>query len=268
MRTTTPLALLAILALFAQGCQHTGLSANETPTQNYATYIMSLYDSPNAAPAPARPLSLPARIAIAQVGEIAPPAKMLQTLRSDLALSRVEPVPGLFAESGLYYDRPRENPQEQIHLQVQRMQRFSKDLGMDYLFIFGGSIDYGTHSNPLSLLDLTIIGAYIVPGKNVKATGRAAGALIDLSTGHVVFVTSVESEKERLTSTASSDGQEQLILASMREEMIDNLGKKMLAECRQHAGVMPAAAYIAPTSSAPAPSTDTIPAGAVWQPGR
>lgn len=245
--------LLWLLPILLAGCQQAGLSPRETQTQNYATYIMSLYDVPGTPGLPPASISLPARIAVAQVGEIAPPEKVLLAMRNNPAIAQVEPVPGSFTDSG------RDVTFDQLRAQVRRIERISRDLGMNYLFLFGGCIDYDTHSNPLSLLDLTIVGAFVVPSKNVNAHGRAAGALIDLSNERIVFVTSVEGEKERLAPTASSDGQEQRTLAALREELTDALAQKMLAECQAHP------AMVSPVSHQVA-GEGVIPPGVEWKP--
>jgi len=60
--------MTSLLVVCAAGCTQ-GLSARETRTQNYSSFIMSLYDQPLQQAQPAA-LVAPMRVAIAQVGEL------------------------------------------------------------------------------------------------------------------------------------------------------------------------------------------------------
>src|SRR3954471_24177007 len=88
----------SMLMVCAAGCTH-GLSERETRTQNYSAFILSLYDQPVQQARPAA-LVAPMRVAIAQVGELAPPQAMLTQLRNKPELfMRVEGIPGVFEEA-------------------------------------------------------------------------------------------------------------------------------------------------------------------------
>jgi len=90
-------ALLILTVLAISGCS-AGLSPRETRTQNYPAFILSLYDYPRPA-TPAQPPTLPMRIAVAQIGEIAPPQAVLDHLRRQSGLfTRVEGIPGVFED--------------------------------------------------------------------------------------------------------------------------------------------------------------------------
>jgi len=71
------LSILMLIAL--TGCE-SHLSPRETRTQNYSAFIFSLYDNPKPI-APSTPPTVPMKVAVAQVGEIAPPQLMLDRLR-------------------------------------------------------------------------------------------------------------------------------------------------------------------------------------------
>ena len=69
------LAVFTIIGMTFCGCHRGGLSPREQGNTNYTVYLMSLYDNANAGAAPvqAQGLRLPARLAVAQIGEVAPP---------------------------------------------------------------------------------------------------------------------------------------------------------------------------------------------------
>src|SRR6266568_670584 len=125
------------------GCS-TGLSPRETRTQNYPAFVLSLYDNPGpAAPTPA--LTTPLRIAVAQIGEIAPPQIMLDRLRQRGELfTRVEGIPGVFedVQGNNNTAALTISERQQVRDRVGHLQHLAYDVGMDYLFIYGGAIDH------------------------------------------------------------------------------------------------------------------------------
>ena len=93
-------SLVLLLASSLVGCESSGLSMRETPGRDYAAYALIAHDLPPVTDAagaaePARPVTLPARLAVAQLGEIAPPTSMIDALRAARqTFSAVTTVPG------------------------------------------------------------------------------------------------------------------------------------------------------------------------------
>ena len=280
MTTTHPMrrSLLAGALCVAPlaGCASTGLSPREASQQNYSSFVYSLYDDPAQAGAreaggeaehPPGRLKVPARVAVAQLGEVAPPEAFLEKLRAKPELfSRVQGISGITPSTGLAADAaPAQyanyrydsstggyvagpptpppappDPRERVRRDVAGMQRFARDIGADYLLVVGGTIDHATHGNALSILDLTIVGAFVVPSKEISAKATAAGALIDLETGRVVLTASADASKGGLAATATQDGGELGVLRRARDEVVDKLAASLVAECqrRQVAGTI------------------------------
>jgi rhombotail lipoprotein len=112
---------------------------------------------------------------------------------------------------------------------------------MDHLLLVGGTIDQVTKENGLSLLDLTIVGAFVVPSKQVDAEARASGALIDIASGRVTLVASADTSRGRLASSATQYSGEIDVLREARDEVLDKLAAEVIAQCEQQAGAKPAA---------------------------
>jgi hypothetical protein len=274
IRSKRSLAAALSLALLA-GCSSAGLSPRETQRQNYSSFVYSLYDLPATEPgaqdgaprAPAK-LVLPARVAVAQVGEVAPPQAFMEKLRSRPELfSRVEGISGIAGSYGIsadevagrYARRRADCPpgtnyvtvgaaarqaaesegREQVQSDVAKMQRLARDMGMDHLILVGGTIDHAVHGNALSILDLTIVGAFVVPSKQIDAKATAAGAIIDLNSGRVVLTASADASKGGLAATATQEGGQLAVLRQARDEVVGKLADSLLAECqrRQVAGL-------------------------------
>ena len=136
-----PLAALA-------GCESSGLSPREASGRNFSSYVYSLYDAPaQAGDTQNAPLVLPSKLAVAQVGEVAPPTKFLDKLRARPELfSRVEGISG----AAYLPPEPLRNTGEgdssitvesRARREMERIRQAARDMGMDHLLLVGGTID-------------------------------------------------------------------------------------------------------------------------------
>lgn len=231
-------SMIILMALALVGCQ-SGLSSRES-SNDFGNFVTSLYDqqSPQAPGDDGRgALRLPARVVVAQIGEVAPPQSVMSILRAEPSLfSGVQGMPGIFAEQR-WHNETAEAARQRAQRQVEQMRRVATDLGGDYLYVYGGTIDHATNSNPLSVLDLTIVGAFVAPGKNVRAQAKASGALVDVRSGRVMVLSSAEERKSKLASTASADDAEVKMLFKIREEVVTGVTRRMVADAKQQAGL-------------------------------
>jgi hypothetical protein len=258
------LIALAVAGVSLVGCDSSGLSPREVPGRTQAALLYDLYDQElaSASAAPAKPLRLPANVAVVQVGEVAPPDSMLNVLRKDPAVfARVETLPG--AEpfvpqpdfSGWSGNRwgqaapPAQTAPRRPTLAA--MRRLAADVGLDYVLLVGGTIDHGSSGTPLSLFDITIVGGFLVPSRETRATARASAALIDVPTGRVILNSSAEAHDHSLVPAASVEGERVKLLESVRDAVVANLGAQVLADTRTRAASWPAAASANATFSAP-----------------
>ena len=122
------------------------------------------------------------------------------------------------------------------------MQRIARQMGMDHLLLVGGTIDQVTKENGLSLLDLTIVGAFVVPSKQVDAEAKASGALIDLSTGRVLLFASADASKGRLASSMTQQSGEIDVMRSARDEVLAKLAGQVIEQCENREPAQPAGA--------------------------
>ena len=163
-RAAVSISALLVAGILTGGCESSGLSPREAQGDDYATFA-SLVSQPlpytaelAASSQPARPLILPAKLAVAQVGEVAPPQKLIDLLSNGgKTWSLVSPVNGLVER----YDGRRFSTGD-AQAQGQEMRRYARELGADYLFVFGGTVDRSKDDTGLALADATIIGAFIM----------------------------------------------------------------------------------------------------------
>jgi rhombotail lipoprotein len=227
---TSRISIVLLLSTLAAGCS-SGQSRHMVPAQTYPTFIMSLYDDPK--PQRSTPPTAPMRIAVAHVGELVPPQAMLDHLRQNkLMFQRVEGIPAVFddySQTGPLPSTPRQITRER----VTRLQRMTQDLGLDYLFIYGDTVSNYTRENPLQLLDLTIVGAFVIPSREVRATGKAAGALVDVRTGSVLFIASADTEQKKLATNSNEDGETVKVIQNARESLTVRLADQLVARTQE-----------------------------------
>ena len=232
-----PAAVAASLSVAAlAGCESSGLSPREAGTRTYSSSLHALYDVPLPAgdSRPAR-LSLPTRVAVVQVGEAAPPQAFLDALRAESGLfTRVE---GLSGASGVsaWPDRRADSTvtaESQSRRDVERLQQIARDMGMDHLLLVGGTIDQFTKDNALTLLDLTIVGAFVAPSREVAAEARASAALVDLPSGRVALIASADTSKSRPASTATRGSARIDVLRDARDAVLKELATDVIDQCR------------------------------------
>jgi hypothetical protein len=239
-------AIVAAAVLCGGGCVSDGLSPRQTSTQDYSTLVYSGYPAAASGGGIAatqsvakdvgvlvgeKPVEIhaPISLAIVQAGEISPPQGMIDELQARGELfSRVQGLPEARAIpiAGAWRGRADgQSTQGAIGL----MRQASLDAGADYLLFIGGTIDHGTEATPLSLLDLTIVGAWLVPSRLIHATGKVSASLIDARTGRVVMVVSGEAERNGIAPTVLLDGAEERTVKTVRDDLVRNLTKKFVS---------------------------------------
>ena len=239
-----PVLVAATLAVTAAsvGCASTGLSAREVPGQSQSTYIRALYDAPSptgqgnatAAAKPPRPFQGPAKLAVAQVGEVAPPEALLMGLRGHpQQFSRVEAVPAV-PEAHEYSRGGTVRPTDADHARrhIDTLCDIATSMNMDYLLLVGGTIDHETNATPLSILNLTIVGAFIVPSDQTRAHLKATAAMIDLQTRQVVSISSAEIKGGHLTPAVSTDGEGVHLFKRLGDQAATELAQRVLEDCQ------------------------------------
>ena len=211
------------------GCETTGLSAREHAGASYPNYILSL--QPGGTNAPVQKPAIPIRLAIAQVGETAPPEAMLDQLAGQptfVASVVALPLPGE-PENYAYYNYNRANhPGEDYAARVKSVCSLAQAAGADYVFIFGGNIDSWQKNNSLSVLDITIIGGVIFPGSKINIEGKGAGALIESATGRPVLFVSTETKKSAGSPDMLADGKTTELRTQVRDELVRKLTGELL----------------------------------------
>jgi hypothetical protein len=223
------------------GCSSQGLSARESGMQTYSEVVYPASPQPAATrgvasgedphamqiPAVAVPttgpvrLELPARVSVVQLGEITPPESMLSSLRDH---------PELFAkvsaQTGLSVAADKENPHERLD----QMRAMARNLGSQYLLVFGGNIDSGRQQTGLAIFDLTIIGIYIVPSTGVAVSGKAAGSLVDVESGRVLMNFSADTKGHGMAAPAFAENAETAAVDQAKDELVTRLTKDVVTQ--------------------------------------
>ncbi|MDH3217124.1 MAG: hypothetical protein OEN01_12695, partial [Candidatus Krumholzibacteria bacterium] len=132
MHKASRLLLLVSCALLLCSCA-SGLSPREYGSTDYADLLYELYREEPESTEP-KLLSMPVKLGVAQIGEVAPHQATLAELRKhpQVISNVIElPLPG--------GRRSRRNQEPVPQLRTDALRRLGRELGADYVFLFGGS---------------------------------------------------------------------------------------------------------------------------------
>ena len=115
--------------------------------------------------------------------------------------------------------------------QVKGARNLARDLGARYLLLAGGSIDSYNSRTPLTVLDVTLVGGAITPGVKVHSGGKAAGALIEVESGRILFLADAQLKKTGLSPSYYAGERRDGLNAKLREELLKQLAGKVLERC-------------------------------------
>ena len=223
---------LATAALVA-GCTSTGLSARETSGRDVTAYLgavqlarpgSSVMDGIGGSGerAASRRVVLPVSVAVAQIGEVAPPDAMLDALEAEPDLfGEVQAISG--NTPGYQHDR-----NDVVDRHLDQMLSVARDIGADYLVVYGGTIDQWRKTEPTSGLDLTILGAFLVPSRTLTAEGKSAAFILDAETGRPVATASSEARDRRVSTAVGLEGRSRDQLQDLRDETLDELTAELI----------------------------------------
>ena len=211
------------------GCETTGLSPRESSGVGYPNYILSL---PYAA-TPQKPAT-PIRLAVAQVGENAPPDAMLNKLADRKALIASVtglPLPG-DTELPFYSYGP--NAQKlDYSARVKTICGLAHISGADFLFLFGGNVDSWEQNNALAVLDATIVGGVLLPGTKIHIEGKGAGVLLSTATCQPVLFVNSEAKDSAGSPDFLSNGKTTALRVKVRDELVAKLTDQLLDKLGQ-----------------------------------
>jgi hypothetical protein len=182
--------------------------------------------SDRAKTATAPGLRIPISVAVVQVGEVAPQGSLINTLAKDKAhFARVDPIP--WPADAPQFRESADVARERARRQREQLRSMTRQMGADYLFVVGGTLDQATTNTPLSALDLTIVGMFVVPSRNLTGEARAGGTLIDARSDRNVLSVSADAHEQRLSPAAALKDDQLKLAVALRDQMMTQLGHKL-----------------------------------------
>lgn len=100
--------------------------------------------------------------------------------------------------------------------------------GVDAILVTNSRSQTGRQINALALLDITIVGAFLVPGHHGKAITAAEGVVVDVRTNRVYAFGEGEGEATTMTAFAYLDDVE--LVHESRVASIDALGRQLFGD--------------------------------------
>lgn len=97
---------------------------------------------------------------------------------------------------------------------------------LDYVLVYEVTARSGREANALSFTDLSIIGMYVLPTRNVKVSGAANAVLLDVRNGYPYGVTSVFAEDSAVTRAVGASSRTR----EMKDETLTAVVAKLAPE--------------------------------------
>lgn len=229
------LVTTAGLALLVAGCETTGLSPRETGHGSYSHFVYQLAREQQPVPA-ATYMRKPIRLAVAQIGEVAPSTNILNRLKShpgQIESVIALPLPSPTAEPFQTWGREHAVRQQPPVAQLSEIRSLARALGADQMFIFGGSIDTRSSRNPLAVLDVTLVGTAIFPSTEIHAEGKAAGILVDVASGAIRFQVEAEHGTKGATPSAFAYEKKDSVRVKVRDGLAERLADQFIRRLAQ-----------------------------------
>ena len=230
MTYMTKLAAAAVpVALLLGGCTSSGLSVREAPGRDVSSYSAASYtfspaDILGSATAgtdaePTGRLTTPASVVVAQIGEVAPPETLLDSLSSSPELFKlVQPMSGV-----LNYRHSRTPSNDPVRDHLDQMLHGAASMGADYLVVYGGTLDQSRTGGPLSLLDLTIVGAFVIPSQQITGEATATAIVLDVASGQPVATASSDADRRTYSASVGAEGRKTDQARKLRDEAVEEL---------------------------------------------
>ncbi len=248
------LPAVTAVALVAGGCASSGFSPRESSGRDVTAYMSAVELRPQSNVmndltasgdrSSAKPIQLPASIAVAQVGEVAPSDEMLEALENEPALfSNVQPIGGT---TPLQQYRS----SDVVGNHLDKMVGLARNVGADYLVVYGGTIDQYDRREPWRVLDLAILPAFVLPSNKLTADARSSAFILETSSGRLVGTTSAASSDSTWSSTVALRGKGVDQMRHLRDETVEELTGRLITRFKTAAGQA--------ASGAGAPSDETI----------
>lgn len=227
MRALFLVFIFVYLALLFQGCQVRGISGSgRTTTLGYDLTRLESRDRV------AEPLRLPLHLVVAQAGATHPDSRLMHVLSSQKKLfSRVSALPAAPELRNFASEVEQRNPQSLIKL--------ADRTGGDVLFLVGGQTATQSSKTPVSILDLTIIGHYLIPSNKIKTKGSVCAAIIRISDSKLVLTLQQSAEETKIAPSVSRHANADELTDKIVGQLLSEISKKFVNKLANNAGVVP-----------------------------
>jgi hypothetical protein len=104
---------------------------------------------------------------------------------------------------------------------------------LDAVLIYEVDATADTKSNPLSIAEWTLIGAFVLPTENVKAQGVAQGILLDVRNGYPYGTVTADADDKSTSVRFKTDETSQSLKDTVRSEVVAKLAGEAEAMFRK-----------------------------------
>lgn len=156
-------------------------------------------------------------------------------LRKDGIVSDFMIIPDMLLATGV--DRGRSTTLKSVRIAAARMQA-------DAVLILRSVTDTDSYINPLGVLDLTVVGLFLVPGHQRDALTMVEGMVIDNRNQYLYFAASAEGKGSATAPLAMMDRRD--AVGESRKNALRAFGENLVTEARRAQAYVPGPRYDSP----------------------
>lgn len=239
---------LAMAALAITGCETTAqYTSGQDYLSRYQTSDTASMTTGNGTDADVRAIAavepdlrFPARIGLARIGEYG----RLSSVPMDEAESWRDaaeglgptfgefiPVSPLVANSVSSFDRRKETTL------IDHIRRGAARQHLDYVIAYEVSNLAESDGNALRLADLTVLGLFVLPSRNLKAEATASAILLDVRNGYPYLTGSTFADKKGISTAVGKGGRKDKLKNAARQVAVAQIAQEFAGGLKDLKGV-------------------------------
>ena len=168
-------------------------------------------------------LHFPARIGLARIGprgNLAPVPASELAIWGDLATSLGEAYGEFVPVSPMIAAMVSDEGEGSSREVIDHIRRGAARQHLDYVLVYETASESRNASNALALADLTIIGMFVLPSRDVKAEATVSAILLDVRNGYPYATLTAFADRKGLSRAVSSWSTRQELAASAEEKAV------------------------------------------------
>ena len=174
---------------------------------------IALYPTSDEPAAESVQMAAPADVLLVELGKVVPAPSTMGAVRG-----RPERVGRVIPASGMTRATSWSSDNNEDELTLERLLGVARSAGAECLLIVGGEAEGLDRLTALAVLDMTVIGAYLLPSHIVRIESRCSAVAIDVASGRLLATGTSHSASRLVAPSMTVDGVLQVRLEEILQE--------------------------------------------------